>query len=56
MASVADINAARRRHAQLSVETTEHDHRYYVREVVMMPLNKVTDMSFQRSWGPPPGL
>ena len=31
MASVADdIDAARQRHAQLSVEITEHEHRYYV--------------------------
>ena len=31
MASVADdAGAARQRHAQLSVEITEHDHRYYV--------------------------
>ena len=31
MASVPDdIGAARQRHAQLSVEITEHDHRYYV--------------------------
>jgi DNA ligase (NAD+) len=31
MASVADdIDAARRRHAQLSVEITEHEHRYHV--------------------------
>ena len=30
MTSVAEIDAARRRHAQLSVEITEHQHRYYV--------------------------